>query len=315
MAFNKLQAMEIFARIVETGGMTRAAALLQLPKATVSTAIQHLEHALALKLLNRTTRKVTVTTDGAAYYKHCAAILAQIRETEDALSQRHDAPSGRLRVELPTLMARLVIVPALPDFFARYPNIEIQLGCSERRSDLIEEGIDCAVWSGELDGAALIARRVGQLYLSTCASPSYLNAHGQPAHPDELRAHRCINHFSPRTAKNFDWVFAKDGVRVQATLSGFIALDDENSYVAAAEAGLGVAQIPAFVLKDAMERGALQLVLGDWFAEPAPLHVVYPENRHLSRKIRVFVDWVAELFAEHDGIQLRSSLGKHARTT
>jgi LysR family transcriptional regulator, regulator for bpeEF and oprC len=313
MSFNKLQAMEIFARIVETGGMARTAELLQLPKATVTTSIQHLEHALALKLLNRTTRKVTVTTDGAAYYKHCLAILAQIRETEDALSQRHDAPSGRLRVELPTLMARLVIVPALPDFFVRYPNIDLQLGCSERRSDLIEEGIDCAVWSGELDGAALIARRVGQLYFSTCASPRYLSSHGQPAHPDELRAHRCINHFSPRTGKNFDWVFAKDGVRVQATLPGFIALDDENSYLAAAEAGLGVAQIPAFVLKDAMERGALQLVLGEWFAEPAPLHVVYPENRHLSRKIRVFVDWVAELFAEHDGIQLRSTLGKHAR--
>jgi LysR family transcriptional regulator for bpeEF and oprC len=314
MSINKLQAMEIFARIVECGGMTRAAELLQLPKATVTTSIQQLERTLELKLLNRTTRKISVTADGAAYYKHCVAILAQVREAEDALSQHHDAPSGRLRVELPTLMARLVIVPALPDFFARYPGIDIQLGCSERRSDLIEEGIDCAVWSGELDGSALIARRVGQLYLSTCASPSYLNAHGQPAHPDELHTHRCINHFSPRTGKNFDWVFGKDGVRVQAALPGFIALDDENSYVAAAEAGLGVAQIPAFVLKEAMERGALQLVLGDWLAEPAPLHVVYPENRHLSQKIRVFVDWLAELFAEHDGIQLRSTLGKHPRS-
>lgn len=310
---NKLQAMEVFARIVETGGMTRAAEVMQLPKATVTTSIQQLERALGLKLLNRTTRKVTVTTDGAAYYKHCVSILGQIRETEDALSQRHDAPSGRLRVEVPTLMARLVIVPALPDFFARYPNIDIQLGCSERRSDLVEDGIDCAVWSGELNGAALIARRMGQLYLSTCASPSYLSAHGQPAHPEQLHAHRCINHFSPRTGKNFDWVFGKDGVRVQAELSGFIALDDENCYVAAAQAGLGIAQIPAFVLKEAMERGALQLVLGDWFAEPAPLHVVYPENRHLSRKIRVFVDWIAALFAEHDGIQLRSTLKKRLR--
>jgi LysR family transcriptional regulator for bpeEF and oprC len=305
---NKLQAMEIFAKVVETGAMSRAAAALRIPKATVTTSIQQLESALGLKLLNRTTRKLTVTADGTAYYQHCRVILAQIRETEAALMQHRDAPSGRLRVEVPTLMARLVIVPALPEFFLRYPKIDIQLGCSERRSDLIDEGIDCAVWSGELASSALIARRVGQLYLSTCASPAYLRAHAQPAHPRELSAQRCINHFSPRTGKNFDWVFAKDGERVQMSLPGLIAVDDENCYVAAAEAGLGIAQIPAFVLKDAMDRGVLQLVLGDWLAEPAPLHMVYPENRHLSRKVRVFVDWVAELFAEHDGIQLRSTL-------
>jgi LysR family transcriptional regulator for bpeEF and oprC len=305
---NKLQAMEIFAKVVETGGMSRAAAVLRIPKATVTTSIQQLESTLGLKLLIRTTRKLAVTADGTAYYQHCAAILAQIRETEAALMQHHDAPSGRLRVEVPTLMARLVIVPALPEFFAHFPDIDLQLGCSEHRSDLIEDGIDCAVWGGELERGALIARRIGQLYLSTCASPAYLRAHGQPHHPDELGAHRCINHFSPRSGKNFDWVFAKDGVRVQTSLPGFIAVDDENCYVAAAEAGLGIAQIPAFVLKDAMEHELLQLVLGDWLAEPAPLHVVYPENRHLSRKVRVFVDWVAELFAEHDGIQLRSTL-------
>ena len=261
-----------------------------------------------MKLLNRTTRKVSVTTDGAAYYPSCVAILAQVRETEESLAHRHASPQGRLRVEVPTLIARLVIVPALPGFFARYPDIQLELGCSERRADLIEEGIDCAVWIGELEDSTLIARRIGLLYFGTCAAPSYLAAHGQPRHPDELTAHRCINHFSPRTGKIFDWVFAKNGVRIQTLLRGHVALDDENSYVAAAEAGLGVAQIPAFVLKEAMERGSLELLLGDWFAEPAPLNVVYPQNRHLSVKIRVFVDWVAELFSEHDGIQLRSTL-------
>jgi len=305
---NKLQAMQVFVRVVETGGMTRAADSLQMPKATATTLIQQLEAVLGVKLLNRTTRSVSVTTDGAAYYQRCVAILAQVRETEESLTQRHATPGGRLRVDVPTLMARLVIVPALSSFFARYPDIDLQLACSERRADLIEEGIDCAVWSGELEDSTLIARRVGQLYFGTCASPSYLAAHGQPRHPDELKAHRCINHFSPRTGKIFDWVFAKNGERIQTSLHGSIALDDENSYVAAAEAGLGVAQIPAFVLKEAMERGSLDLLLGDWFPEPAPLNIVYPENRHLSSKIRVFVDWVAELFSEHDGIQLRSTL-------
>ena len=309
---NKLQAMQVFVRVVETGGITRAADSLRMPKATATTLIQQLEAELGVKLLNRTTRSVSVTTDGAAYYPRCVAILAEVRETEESLAQRHGSPEGRLRVEVPTLMARLVIVPALPAFFVRYPDIELQLGCSERRADLIEEGIDCAVWSGELEDSTLIARRVGQLYFGTCAAPSYLAAHGEPHHPDELTAHRCINHFSPRTAKIFDWVFAKNGMRIQTTLRGHIALDDENSYVAAAEAGLGIAQIPAFVLKEAMERGSLELLLGDWFPEPAPLSVVYPENRHLSSKTRVFVDWVAELFGEHDGIQLRSTLRHHA---
>jgi LysR family transcriptional regulator for bpeEF and oprC len=308
---NKLQAMQVFVRVVETGTMTRAADSLQMPKATATTLIQQLEASLGVKLLNRTTRSVSVTTDGAAYYPRCVAILAQIRETEESLAHHHAAPSGRLRVDAPTLIARLVLVPALPDFFARYPDIDLQLGSSERRADLIEEGIDCAVWSGELEDSTLIARRVGQLYFGTCASPAYLGVHGQPHHPEDLSQHRCINHFSPRTGKMIDWVFAKSGERIQTALRGPIALDDENSYLAAAEAGLGIAQIPAFVLKEALERGSLELVLGDWFAEPAPLNVVYPQNRHLSSKIRAFVDWIAELFAEHDGIQLRSTLRKH----
>ena len=305
---NKLQAMEVFVRVVETGGITRAADSLRLPKATASTLLQKLEAALRVKLLNRTTRRVSVTADGAAYYDRCVTILTQLRETEEALAQQHATPQGRLRVDVPTLMARCVIVPALPDFFARYPGIELELGCSERHADLIEEGIDCALWSGKLEDSNLIAHPVGQLYFATCAAPGYLAARGQPRHPQDLKRHQCINHFSPRTGEIFDWVFEKDDARISAALKGHIALNDENSYVAAAEAGLGVAQVPAFIFKEASERGTLELVLGDWFADPLPLQLVYPQNRHLSGKIRVFVDWIAELFREHDGIQLRSTL-------
>ena len=305
---DKLQAMEVFVRVVETGGITRAADSLGVPKATATTLLQKLEATLGVKLLNRTTRRVSVTPDGAAYYERCVSILAEVRETEESLAKQHATPRGRLRVDVPTLMSRSVFVPALPQFFARYPDIELALACNERRADLIEEGIDCAVWSGEIEELSLVARRVGFLYYATCAAPSYIAAHGQPGHPDELVKHRCINHFSPRTGRLADWVFSKNGVRVQSSLRGHIALDDENSYVAAAEAGLGIAQIPAFVLKEAMERGSLELVLGDWFPEPSPLYVVYPQNRHLSSKIRVFVDWVAELLRDHDGIQLRSTL-------
>jgi LysR family transcriptional regulator, regulator for bpeEF and oprC len=304
--------MTVFTRVVETGGLTRAADSLGIPKATATTLIQKLESALGVRLLNRTTRRVSVTPDGAAYYERCISILGMVRETEESLGRQHATPKGHLRVDVPTLMARSVVVPALPDFFAKYPDIELALACSERSADLIEEGIDCAVWSGEIEESNFVARRVGFLYFATCAAPSYIARHGRPEHPDDLERHRCINHFSARTGKVLDWVFSKRGSRVQTTLNGHIALEDENSYVAAAEAGLGIAQIPAFVLKEAMERGTLDLVLADWFAEPSPLYVVYPQRQHLSGRIRAFVDWVAELLAEHDGIQLRSTLGRRA---
>jgi LysR family transcriptional regulator for bpeEF and oprC len=310
---DKLHAMEIFARVVETGGVTRAADSLGVPKATATTLIQKLEATLGVRLLNRTTRRVTVTPDGAAYYERCLAILGLVRETEESLGKQHATPRGRLRVDVPTLMARSVFVPALPQFFARYPDIELALASSERRADLIEEGIDCAVWSGEIEESNFVARRVGFLYFATCAAPSYIEKHGRPGHPNDLVRHRCINHFSPRTGKVSDWVFSKNGARVQTSLQGYVALEDENSYVAAAEAGLGIAQIPAFVLKESMERGTLDLVLGDWFPEPSPLYVVYPQFRHLSGRVRVFVDWVAELLADHDGIQLRSTLSRPHR--
>jgi LysR family transcriptional regulator for bpeEF and oprC len=310
MAMDKLQAMQIFVRVVETGGVTRAADSLGVPKATATTLIQKLEATLGVRLLNRTTRRVSVTPDGAAYYERCLAILSLVRDTEESLGQQHATPRGRLRVDVPTLMARSVFVPALPQFFARFPDIELALASSERRADLIEEGIDCAVWSGEIEESNFVARRVGFLYFATCAAPSYIAKYGRPEHPDELVRHRCINHFSPRTGRVADWVFSKGGVRVQTSLQGYVSLEDENSYVAAAEAGLGVAQIPAFVLKESMERGSLDLLLGDWFPEPSPLYVVYPQHRHLSGRIRVFVDWVAQMLGDHDGIQLRSTLGR-----
>jgi LysR family transcriptional regulator, regulator for bpeEF and oprC len=309
---DKLQAMQVFVRVVETGGVTRAADSLGVPKATATTLIQKLEATLGVRLLNRTTRRVSVTPDGAAYYDRCLAILSLVRDTEESLGKQHATPRGRLRVDVPTLMARSVFVPALPQFFARYPDIELALASSERRADLIEEGIDCAVWSGEIEESNFVARRVGFLYFATCAAPAYLEKHGEPAHPNDLVRHRCINHFSPRTGKVSDWVFSKGRVRVQTSLQGYVALEDENSYVAAAEAGLGIAQIPAFVLKESMERGSLDLVLGDWFPEPSPLYVVYPQHRHLSGRIRVFVDWVAQMLGDHDGIQLRSTLGRKA---
>src|SRR5580658_10477142 len=180
---DKFQAMGLFVRIVDTGGITRAAESLGIPNASATTLIQRLEASLGVKLLNRTTRRVSVTPDGAAYYSRAVSILAEVRDAEDSLGQGTTTPRGRVRVDVPTLIARSVIVPSLPNFFAQYPDIELALACNERHFDLVGEGIDCALWVGDIDDESLVARRVGFLYFATCAAPAYLRAHGQPAHP------------------------------------------------------------------------------------------------------------------------------------
>jgi len=293
---NKLLAMEVFVQVVDAGGFTRAAENMKLPKATVSTLVQSLETTLAVKLLNRTTRHVSVTPDGAAYYERCVRILSDVRDTEESLSCTQLNPSGRLRVDAPTGLASEVIIPALPDFFARYPGIQLELGCSDRPVDLLEEGVDCAVRGGELEDSNLIARRVGTMHYITCASPAYLARHGRPAHPSELTRHRCVNYFSARTGKVFDWDFTRDGERIQVPMEGHIALNDSYAYTAAGLAGLGIVQMANFMLEPMIRAGRLVSILDDWANDPMPVHAVYPHNRHLSAKVRVFVDWIAELF-------------------
>jgi len=303
---NKLQAMEVFVQVIDAGGFTRAAENMQLPKATVSTLIQSLEAALAVKLLNRTTRQVSVTADGAAYYERCLRILADVREAEESLSRTRLSPSGRLRVDAPTSLASDIIVPQLPAFFERYPDITLELGCSDRPVNLIEEGVDCAVRGGNLADSSLIARRVGILHFVTCATPAYLDKHGRPRHPEELRQHRCVNFFSSQSGKLFPWDFHRDGERVELATPGVIALNDSNAYVSAGLAGLGIMQMADFMVTPLLADGRMELVLSDWSTDPFPVHVVYPQNRHLSAKVRVFVEWIAELFADHPGMQMRA---------
>ena len=307
---NKLQAMEVFIQVVDAGGFTRAAENMQLPKATVSTLIQSLEASLSVKLLNRTTRHVSITSDGAAYYERCVRILSDVREAEESLSRTRLSPSGRLRVDAPTALASELLIPALPDFFARYPDIVLELGCSDRPVDLIEEGVDCAVRGGELGDLNLIARRVGQLHFMTCASPAYLAQHGTPTHPNDLTAHRGVNFFSAKTGKTFEWDFTRDGERIQIAMNSHIALNDSNAYTAAGLAGLGVIQMTHFMLEPLKQQGRMIELLEDWHSDPLPIHVIYPPNRHLSAKVRVFVEWVADMFSTHPATHLKN---KHAR--
>lgn len=303
---NKLQAMEVFVQVVDAGGFTRAADVLQLPKATVSTLIQGLETALSVKLLHRTTRHVSVTADGAAYYERCLRILADVREAEESLSRTRLSPSGRLRVDAPTGFSSEILVPALPDFFERYPDIQLELGSSDRPVDLIEEGVDCAVRGGTLGDSTLIARRIGVVNFLTAAAPSYLERFGTPTHPRELANHRCVNYFSSKTGKIYDWDFTRDGERIQVAMPGVIALNDSNAYVTAGLSGLGVIQMTDYQLEKYVAAGSMVQLLPDWVTDPLPIHVVYPQNRHLSAKVRVFVEWVSELLARHPGMRMRA---------
>jgi LysR family transcriptional regulator for bpeEF and oprC len=296
---DKLQAMKVFVQVVDAGSFTRASDQLQLPKATVSTLISSLESALAVKLLNRTTRRIGVTADGAAYYERCLGILADVRDAEDALSKTRTSPGGRLRVEAPTGIGRHLIIPALPGFFEQYPDIRLEIGCSDRSVDLVEEGVDCAVRGGTLADSSLIARHIGALHFVTCAAPSYLARHSCPRHPHDLMRHQCVNYFSSKTGRIFEWDFAKGEERIQLNFPGYIAVNDWDAYLVACLSGLGVAQMPLTAIRSHIETGNLELLLTDWNIDPVPFHVVYPQNRHLSAKVRVFVEWIAELFADH----------------
>jgi LysR family transcriptional regulator for bpeEF and oprC len=303
---NKLLAMEVFVQVVDSGGFTRAADNMQLPKATVSTMVQALEKTLEVKLLHRTTRQVSVTADGAAYYERCLRILSDVREAEESLSRNRASPSGRLRVDVATGVANDIIIPALPDFFKRYPDIALELGCGDRPVDLIEEGIDCAIRGGALPDSSLIARRIGVLNFVTCASPAYLAEHGRPTHPNDLLKHRCVNYFSSKTGKIYDWDFSRGDELIQIAVPACLAVNDSTAYITAGLAGLGVMQMASYTVDPHIVSGELELLMEDWSSAPLPVNIVYPQNRHLSAKVRVFVEWVADLFLTHPGFQIKA---------
>jgi LysR family transcriptional regulator for bpeEF and oprC len=303
---NKLLAMEVFVQVVDAGTFTRAADNMQLPKATVSTLVQALETTLAVKLLHRTTRQVSVTSDGAAYYERCLRILSDVREAEESLSRNRANPSGRLRVDVSTGIANDIIIPALPDFFQRYPDIALELGCGDRPVDLIEEGIDCAIRGGALPDSGLIARRIGVLQFVTCATPAYLAQHGRPLHPNDLASHRCVNYFSSKTGKIFDWDFSRGEERIQIAVPASLAVNDSTAYISAGLAGIGIMQMASFSMDRYVASGEIELLLEDWTSTPLPVNVVYPQNRHLSAKVRVFVEWLADLFVTHPRFQIKA---------
>jgi LysR family transcriptional regulator for bpeEF and oprC len=306
---DKFSAMQAFVRVVEAGTFTQAAVSLQLPKPTVTRLVQTLEEHLQTKLLNRTTRQVTVTPDGAAYYDRAVRLLSEMDELESSMSHAKANPRGRLRIDVPSEIGRMVIVPALPQFYARYPDIQIDLGVSDRPVDLLSDNVDCVLRGGELLDQSLVARRLGELLMITCATPDYVKRHGMPRHPRDLETgHTLVAYMSHTTGRVFPFTFLNMKERLDIHGSYMVSVNDAGAYVAAGLAGLGIMSVPTFTVQKYIANGELVPMLLDWCTEPIPLHVVYPPNRHLSNKVRVFVDWVAELFANSDLIQRRSTL-------
>ena len=300
---DQIQSMRVFARVVEAGSFTRAAESLDLPKGTVTKFVQHLETRLRVKLLNRTTRRVTVTPDGAAYYERTARVLNDLDDIEASMANAQANPSGRLRVDVGSSVARLIIIPALPEFFRRYPEIQLDLGVGDRPVDLIGDNVDCVIRGGELIEQSLVARRIGNMSLVTVATPEYLKRHGTPQHPLELEdKHTTVNYFSPRTGRPFPHEFVKDGEVLEISGRYSVAVNESNAHLAAVLAGLGISQTAVFAATPYIASGELVEVLTDWTRPPIPLHVVYPPNRHLSAKVRAFVEWTAELFAKHPDV-------------
>jgi len=311
---DKLSAMQAFVRVVEAGTFTKAADNLGLPKPTVTRLVQSLESQLDTLLLNRTTRRVTVTQDGAAYYDRAVRLLSEIDELESSMSRAKVSPRGRLRIDVGSTVGQMLLIPNLPDFYARYPNIQIDLGVSDRPVDLIGENVDCVLRGGDLTDQSLVARRVGEFHLIICASPSYLKRHGVPQHPTDLEGdrHQVVHYFSHRTGRIYPFVFQKDKESLEVVGRHALSVNDSNANLAPGLAGLGVIRTGTFIAAPHFATGALVPLLLDWCVETIPIHVVYPPNRHLSAKLRVFVDWVAELFARSDLIQRKCGLPKVA---
>ncbi|HWU97739.1 MAG TPA: LysR substrate-binding domain-containing protein [Oxalicibacterium sp.] len=298
---DRLDAMRLFSRIVERRSFTLAANDTGVPRSTVTQVIRQLEDRLGVRLLQRTTRTVKPTLDGEAYYRRCIAILDDVEDAEGAFSGA--TPRGMLRVEVQGTLARHFLLPALPDFFAKYPEIELTMSESDRWVDLVQEGMDCALRYGKLPDSDLIARQVAILERVTCATPEYFKRFGMPKDLDDLRkqeGHRVVGIRSITTGNVTPLEFTGGGVMESVLLPSLFSVTGPESYLAGIRLGLGLAQVPKFHIENELKHGTLITVLKDRPPPSAPVSLVYPRNRQLSPRVRVFLDWATQEFARRN---------------
>ena len=289
--------MRMFVRVVELGSFARASEDFDVSRSVATQALARLENRVGVRLLHRTTRKLSPTEEGRAYYESCVRILDDMSEAEESLSGARLRPRGRLRVSTPHPLTHLVFFPQLKRFFERYPELELEVVVTDRAVNLVEEGIDCAIRGSPIaDDSTLIARHVARVRWMTCASPAYLKARGTPRAIEELASHECIRFISPSTGRVSDWQFVGGGGTSTFTPRGRLGVTSLESAASAAQHGLGIAQVPEPLISAALREKAVRPLLAEHIAPAPSLHVVYPSNRHLSAKVRAFADFVAEIF-------------------
>ncbi|HEU0307017.1 MAG TPA: LysR family transcriptional regulator [Lysobacter sp.] len=292
---DQLDTMRIFSRVAELGSFTEAGSRLGLPKASVSGAVQRLERQLNVRLLQRTTRRVQMTPEGQAFYERCRDLLADVDEMQ-AMFQQHGAElTGRLRVDMPTGLAKN-LMPRIPEFLRAHPALEIELSSTDRRVDLMREGFDCVIRVGALQDSSLIARPLGYFRMVNCVSPGYLAQYGEPTF-DTLPQHRLV-HYVPilgGRSSGFEYVDTASGETRFMTMPGALTVNESEAYRAACLAGLGIIQVPVPGVRDELARGTLVEVLREHRAESMPVNLLYVNRSHLPRRVRVFMDWVGEV--------------------
>ncbi|WP_295515849.1 LysR family transcriptional regulator [uncultured Pseudomonas sp.] len=302
---DRLAAMRGFVRIVERRSFTRAAADLGLSPAMATLLVQQLEAHLGVTLLHRTTRRVSPTLDGAAYYERCVRWLAELDDIEDAFSQRRRQPRGRLRIDLPSSLGRVLVMPALPDFCQRYPDLELVISADDRPVDVIGEGIDCVLRGGPVHDEGLAVRSLGALVQITCASPDYLERQGLPDGLDDLSEHQLVHYRSLRSGRRLPFEFCQAGEIRRLEPGGRLAVSGADLYVGAALAGLGLIQAPLYHLAAHLAAGRLCEVLPEQRPPGLPLAAVYPLASQTSPRVRAWVEWLDEVFAAVEPAWLR----------
>ena len=300
---DKVKAMQTFVRIVEASSFTKAAESLNLPRASLTATMQNLERRLGAQLLQRTTRRLSLTPDGERYYEQCAAILAAIESAEaDFVGPDARRMQGRLRIDLPGALGRAIVLPRIGEFRCAWPGIELAIGMGDRLVDLTAEGIDCALRVGSLPDSRLVARRIGLMRFVIAATPGYLARRGVPAAVDDLPEHDGIVHFSGRTGRAFDWELQQGEAVRKVTLKGGISVNDAEANLILARQGLGLAQLARYQVRG--REGELVEVLPGVYPTPMPVSLLYPQGRIANPRLQAFAGWLAQVFADDPDLRL-----------
>jgi len=292
---NMLEAMEMFVAVVDHASYTKAAESLRLHRPALSKTIKNLEKDLGVQLLHRTTRRVSVTPDGEQFYDRCVQLLTDIADVMECFSPNRP-PKGKLRVDMPTVLANSIIIPKLPDFLERFPGLELYIGTSDHQNDLIASGIDCAIRLGVLDDSSLIAKPIGYVELVNCAAPKYIEKRGMPQKIEDLSSHVAVNFIVEHRRQIMPWRFRVDGELVSVKMKSAVTVDNAGAFLHCGLAGIGMLQGLRPALQEHLDSGGLIEVLGEVTTEPKQVSILFPDRRHLSPNVRAFVEWVAGLF-------------------